>query len=315
MAGKAEGRIFNWMDFARIMIFNLILILLSILLTAFSFVMLRSLNNDWLPLVTTIFLLLVFTIGWYITFWLLNKKIHRGYLMQKEIMAIADHDIRNPLYAARSGATLLHRRFHALSDESKLEIVKALELETAQMLNIIEDLLDITRIESGLRDFWLEDFDVLEALRHQIKQYEILDVGRHQIMLKRSEQIKESDAPLMLHTDRFKFERIINNLLSNALRYGNQKSIVALIVKEGGDNGVTIGVRCLIEEGILDQRDLPHIFERYYLAGKDCEARGDSTGMGMYIAKNLVDLLHGEIWAELNEREFIVWLTIPNFKR
>ncbi len=312
MVGKTEGKIFNWMDFARIMFFNLILILLSIMLTAFSFVMLRSVNNDWLPLLTTIFLLLVFSIGWYITFWLLNKKIHRGYLMQKEIMAIADHDIRNPLYAARSGVSLLHQRFHALSDESKLEIVKALELETAQMLNIIEDLMDITRIESGLRDFWLEDFDVLEALRHQIKQFEILDVGRHQIMLKRSTRLKESHAPLTLHTDRFKFERIINNLLSNALRYGNQKSIVALIVKEGENGWVTVGVRCLMEEGILDQRDLPHIFERYYLAGKDSAARSDSTGMGMYIAKNLVDLLGGEIWAELNGREFIVWFSVPN---
>lgn len=311
ISSRKSAVLFKGINFNRIMALNLAVVVLAVLTAGCGGILLKAKVGNALAYSFVIILLGVFIFIWFVTCLLLKRRVHQGLDLQKEIIAIADHDIRNPLSAARSGAALLHQRYYALSDETKLDIIRAMEMETAQMLNIVEDLMDITRIESGMRDFFPEEFEALEALRHQIKQFEILDQGKHNIMLRLGSEVKDSGANFPLRSDRFKFERIVNNLLANALRYAADRSVVGIVVMEGGE-GITVGVRSLLKDALLDPSDLPHLFEKYYLAEKAGRRVRSSSGLGLYIARNLTEILKGKIWAELKGKELVFWFTLPN---
>ncbi len=196
------------------------------------------------------------------------------------------HDLRNPLAAIQGLAQFLVRRLEkAGSKGSEWQSARGIIASTERMDSIIQDLLDSARLEAGQvqlerQPLELEPF-VSELLARSV-----------QLLGQRVRVDFPKDLPLV-SADANRLERILMNLLTNAIKYSPPDTEVIIGAKPT-DEGVTVFVADR-GSGIAPE-DLPHIFDRFYrVKGR---SKTDGLGLGLEIAKGLVEAHGGRIWVE-----------------
>lgn len=205
---------------------------------------------------------------------------------REEFIHIVAHDIRAPLTIVLGHAQLIVQAAKAGQIDKVITSAEAITTSARRMNTMISDLVDSARLEAGqlrlekraidLRSFM---FDLLGRLAG------VMDVKRVKV------DIPADLPPVSADPDRF--ERIILNLLSNALKYSPPETEVIMRARRT-DRSVTVSVT---DRGIgIAPEDLPHIFERFYRAKG--VRQGEGLGLGLYIAKMLVEAHGGRIWAE-----------------
>lgn len=217
---------------------------------------------------------------------------------RKRMIADISHDLRTPLTSLLGYLEAL-RNDAALTPEERSAFLRVASDKGDALLERLRSFFELARLESDdslpeLQSINLTDFipDVLLGLYPEFAKAEIAPV------------IEIPDAPLYARGHAPSLERILNNLLSNALRYGR--------------DGKEIGVRLREEEDLvwvdvwdrgqgIPEKDLPRIFERLYTgdASRNADLRG--TGLGLTIAKNLVERQGGRIMASSEPREKTVF--------
>ncbi len=209
--------------------------------------------------------------------------------MKEDYLHMVSHDLRSPLSVILSHAQLLE--ILARKDQQILNSARVINTSTRRMNNMISDLVDSTRLESGqliLKTGIFNFNDFIYDLLNRVKG--VLDVSRI--------QFKESKTLPLVKADPDRLERIIINLLSNALRYSSDKKKVQIIPTHQ-DGKLLIAVK---DQGRgISQVDLPNLFNRYYRAkinNNEGEGLGLGLGLGLFITKCLVEAHGGEIWVD-----------------
>jgi PAS domain S-box-containing protein len=205
--------------------------------------------------------------------------------MKEDYLHMVSHDLRAPLSVILSHAQLLE--ILARKDQQILNSARVINTSTLRMNNMISDLVDSTRLESGqfILKTGLIDFNgFINDLLNRVKG--VLDVSRI--------EFKELKTLPSVKADPDRLERIIINLLSNALRYSPENKRVQIIPTLEG-NKLLIAVK---DQGRgISQVDLPNLFNRYYRAKID-NNEGEGLGLGLFITKCLVEVHGGEIWVD-----------------
>jgi two-component system, OmpR family, sensor kinase len=195
------------------------------------------------------------------------------------------HDVRNPLAAIKGYAQLAHRRLR-MGDVAYVERALGLINERADQLNrMMNDMLDVTRMAAGTFTIQRQTLDLVALLRDEIEAARVT-TSRHAIRL-------DAPAELPVWGDPLRLAEVVQNLLSNAIRYspqGGPIQIAAGIV----EGAVQMSV-CDAGMGIAPE-DLPRVFDRAY-RGRG-EQIGGGHGLGLYISREIVRLHGGRIWAE-----------------
>lgn len=206
----------------------------------------------------------------------------RGHIRQREdLLHVVSHDLRAPLAALVGQAQILRRR--AAGDAWTAARADAILRAASRMDAMVEDLVDAARFESGGLRLALEKVD-LEAYLGELlaRMGTSLEVERVRVVLPGSD-------PITVQVDPRRLERVLLNLLTNALRYAPE-GIVWLEV-ERLDGRVAISV---IDEGPgIDAEDARHLFTRYY-RGRRAPSL-DGVGLGLYGARLLVEAHGGRI--------------------
>ncbi|MBI2865482.1 MAG: PAS domain S-box protein [Chloroflexi bacterium] len=209
---------------------------------------------------------------------------------REQYVHTVSHDLRNPLATIRGRAQMLERSFReaqgSVSRERYLDNVSAILTATKRMNAMIQDLVDSARLEAGQLHLDAQPVD-LELFVPELlgRITDVLDTGRVHL------EIASGCRPALADPDRL--ERILLNLLTNALKYSDQETTVRVEVRQS-DGKAIISVADL---GIgIAAADLPHIFERFYRAGDAAKAGG--LGLGLYITRMLVEAHGGRIWVE-----------------
>jgi signal transduction histidine kinase len=181
-------------------------------------------------------------------------------------------------------AALLRRTAESAKTRERAE---SIENVTRRMEYLIKSMLDVTTMEAGRFSVTPVRCDVKSLLRETSEIFETL-AGSKQIQL----QQKEAEPGLVVHAERERVLQVLSNLLGNALKFTPPGGNVVLAIARHDE-----GVRFTVADtgpGIPDQY-LPHIFDRFWKA----EARGKTgTGLGLFIAKRIVEAHGGRIWAE-----------------
>ena len=205
-----------------------------------------------------------------------------------DIVRAVSHDLRNPLAAARGRAELLLRQLQRSGhDGAEHTSAQAILTSVQRMDSLIQDMVDSVRSEAGelrleRRSLDLRPF-VLELLE---RQSTALDTGRIRV------EAPESLPPVSADPNRL--ERILVNLLSNALKYSAPGSEVTVILRPEGREVIT----SVIDRGPgIPPEELPRLFERYYRTEAVRERR-EGIGLGLYITRALVEAHGGRIWAQ-----------------
>ena len=207
-----------------------------------------------------------------------------------ETLATISHDLRTPLTSIRGLAQLLQRRLTrgaVMTTEELTERLGRIEEQTALMARMIDDLLDVARIEAGRPlELRREPCDLVGLV-----QKSVADVQRttddHRLHV-------AADGPIVGLVDAARLERVVLNLLTNAVKYSPSGGNIELAVRLDEDPGdwAILEVR---DQGIgIPAEDLPRIFERFYRASNvGDQLRG--TGLGLAGARQIVEQHGGEI--------------------
>jgi signal transduction histidine kinase len=197
-----------------------------------------------------------------------------------EFLNIAAHELKTPLTAVRAYLQLAQRR--GAADPRVGQLIHNAVQGTYRMQRLIADMLDTARLESGRLRLQLERCDLARI---------VLDVEeRFRRDLTEGQSITvQVEAPLLLDGDPVRLDQMIGNLLSNALRHGPPGRPVRLSARK--ENNVAIVEVADEGEGIPPEF-VPHLFERL-ARGKT--AKGDGLGLGLFLARNLARLHHGDI--------------------
>lgn len=214
-------------------------------------------------------------------------ELRRLEAVRRDFVANASHELRSPLTTVRAAAeTLRSVKDDAEASERFLELI---ERNSERLANLIDDLLELSRIESRELKLELEPIDVAAVMDRVATQH------AHRAQVKRIRLTHDIGGVAPVRADRRALEHILGNLVDNALKYCPEGATVRVEAQE--KNGQ---VRVSVTDtgpGIAPEH-LPRIFERFYRvdAGRSRELGG--TGLGLSIVKHLVEAMHGSVEVE-----------------
>lgn len=207
-----------------------------------------------------------------------------------EFITVAAHQFRTPLSAVSWA-------FQSLKNEplteSQKEIVNTGLAAASNLAEIVEDLLDISRVEEGRFGYNFRRMDVIKFLQSALDQ--VVPIAREYNINIYMEQPK--DAALMVYADPEKLSLVISNLLENAIKYNVANGqVVVSVAQQEGTPFVQINVA---DTGMgIPEEAMGRLFSKFFRAENAISKETSGSGLGLYITQNIVRKHGGQIWAE-----------------
>lgn len=219
---------------------------------------------------------------------------------QNDFFTMVSHEVRSPLAAIRGATSLLENHFEDLAVGRRDELLKVLGSSTTRLGGIFEDFLLLSRMDAGHLGLKIDDIDPAEVVKESLARM----LGEHPEHEFRSISLEPISK---IRADEGRVVQILVNLLTNAAKYSNPDSIIAIELKNYSDR-VCFSVK---NEGPgIDEGDLEKLFTRFGRLRRDDDSF--SIGLGLYICAQLTALMGGTIGVEsLPDHLTTFWFTLP----
>lgn len=222
---------------------------------------------------------------------------------KSEFLANMSHELRTPLNSILILSELLAENNEKRLTDDELEYAKVIHNSGEDLLNLINDILDLSKVEAGKMDLWFREMNVYEITQHITSLFSpIAQQKGIELTVEVAQNIVES-----FHTDVKRFHQIINNLLSNALKFtekgsvvvGIEPAIVTSAMQQISDRWLKVSV---IDTGIgIPQNKQQIVFESFQQADGATVRKYGGTGLGLSICREVTKLLGG--WITLQSVE------------
>jgi two-component system, NarL family, sensor histidine kinase BarA len=210
-------------------------------------------------------------------------------LKKSRLLANISHELRTPLSAIQGYSELLAQ--HGNLDERQESWLSIINTSSRDTLKLVNDLLDVSRLESGRIGIQRTEFELNQCLSEVIGICRRSPHGRTvDVTL-----VMEPETPTRIHSDKLRFKQVITNILSNALKFtlDGRVHVHTRLRQTDGRRQLEIGVRDF-GPGI-DPEELPHIFEPFFQSRDPDRARRGGAGLGLSITRGIVKLLGGQV--------------------
>ncbi|MBN1162694.1 GAF domain-containing sensor histidine kinase [Patescibacteria group bacterium] len=226
-----------------------------------------------------------------------------------DFLSVASHELRTPMTIIKSYIWMLQSgKYGELNNNQKKYADTAMK-STDRLINLVNDMLNISRIEQGRMEFKIEALDFCENIRELIEGFRIQAEEKH-IYIKIEKDCDETD----VSADPTKLKEIITNLLGNALKFTNKGGIIIKLTDIGNyiqtsiiDTGVGIGAQ-----------DIPVLFKKFGRLDNSYTkvAESGGTGLGLHIVKLYTELMGGNVgvYSEGKGKGSTFWFTLPKYK-
>jgi len=206
-----------------------------------------------------------------------------------EFLSIASHQLRTPLTAIKGYLSMIQEGIYGRFSEEFNEILNKIYLSNTRLIDLVNSLLDISRIEMGRMEFKFEEIQIGKIIESIIEELSI-QAKQKNLYLK----FEKPKRPLpKIRADESKIRQVILNLIDNAIRY-TEKGGVTIKVKNL-ISAIQISVR---DTGIgLTPKEVESLFGMY-ARGKGMSIFPEGAGLGLYVARKLLEAHLGRIWAE-----------------
>jgi signal transduction histidine kinase len=219
-----------------------------------------------------------------------NEKLKQLDQLKDDFVSIASHELRTPMTAIRSYSWMaLNRSDIPLSGKLRKYLERTL-LSTERLINLVNDMLNISRIESGQIALIPTPFNVAELVNEVISEVEV-KAKEKQIHL----EVQNVQLP-QIFADPDKVHQVLLNLIGNSLKFTHENGHIRVNFFSDGQN-LEVAIR---DDGVgISKEDQSRLFTKFgrleysYVAA----ATSGGTGLGLYICKSLIELMHGRIWA------------------
>lgn len=215
-----------------------------------------------------------------------NDRLRELDQVKSEFLSIAAHQLRTPLSAVKWVFSLLLEEHNgSLSDEQRNFLQKGLD-SNERMIHLVDDMLTVTRIESGKLEYVMEDLD-LAKLARDVAEDVTKSAERKHVTLACFD-----DGPAIVTADGEKLRFVLDNLLSNAIKYTPENGTVeAKIAIESG-----VAILTIRDTGIgIPKEQQQNVFSKFFRAENAVRTVSDGTGLGLYVAKRIIEHHHGTI--------------------
>ena len=223
---------------------------------------------------------------------------------KNEFLATLAHELRNPLAPIRNSLQLL--RMTGTEDLGTTRIQEIMERQVNQMVRLVDDLLEVARITSGKIELRMESVEIASVLRCALETSKpLIDAGAHRLV------VAIPPEPLTVEADPVRLSQVVANLLNNAAKYTEPGGDIGLAAaRENGE--VIVSVR---DTGVgISATMMPQVFRMFAQADKDHKQAQGGLGIGLALAKSLVEMHGGRIEArsagEGRGSEFIIRLPL-----
>ncbi len=210
--------------------------------------------------------------------------------MKSEFLSIASHQLRTPLTSIKGYTDMILSKDFGDFGENLQEPLQAIAKASNQMSELLDDLLNISRIETGkYSQIKLEKIHLYKFIIKEIKEVKI-QANNKNINIKLNFKLKKN---FHLISDKTRLSESITNLLNNAIKYSPQNTIITINIFIDNLNNLQIDI---IDQGIgipKDQQD--RIFEKFFRAANVLQENFDGTGLGLFYVKKAINDLEGQI--------------------
>src|SRR6266576_461315 len=223
-----------------------------------------------------------------------NAQLMQASRLKSQFLASMSHELRTPLNSIIGFSKVLLNRLDGDLTERQEVYIRSVHNSGAHLLQLINGILDFSRIEAGKVEMVSEDLDLHALIDECIES---------STPLARGKQLKvEKNVPLelpRLAADRTKVKQILLNLLSNAIKFTSQGRVLVGVAAEPGAVRVKVS-----DTGIgIRAEDLARLFEPFQQLDNPVARSAGGTGLGLAISKKFVELHGGRIWAESRENQ------------
>ncbi len=228
-----------------------------------------------------------------------------------EFIANISHELRTPMNGILGMAQLILKTSLSPKQYQQIDI---LYQSGKNLLTLINELLDLSKIEAGKMELERRPFDLLQTISEAVNLLEAraqekglgLEIQTH------GQLIQE---PYQVMGDNNRLRQVVLNLISNAIKFTSQGSVtVRLEVEDSIDDLVRLRI-AVIDTGIgIPQHQIPHLFDKFHQLDASTSRKYGGTGLGLYICRQLVELMGGQIGVETEEGKgctFWFMLTLP----
>ncbi len=219
-----------------------------------------------------------------------KEKAEESDKLKSAFLANMSHEIRTPMNAILGFATLIRNR--VLTDEKKRDYIDLINSNCRQLLHIITDIIDISKIEAGQISIFNKNFPLNKLMNDlQLNYQNQVELIKKPIRFVLKNELKDEDSAIF--TDKVRLEQILANLLSNAIKF-TDKGVIEFGYKIDRRREIAFYVK---DTGIgISESELNVIFDRFRQVSSSFNKIYGGTGLGLSISKGLVERLGGKIW-------------------
>ncbi|HXZ03521.1 MAG TPA: ATP-binding protein, partial [Ktedonobacteraceae bacterium] len=228
--------------------------------------------------------------------------------LKDEFIGIAAHELRTPLAVVKGFAqTLIVQTAHGKGPELadwQMEAIQDIDQATSRLVELTEDLLDVTRLQAGRLQLRFEPTDLVALVQRTVKRFSVT-TERHKIAVETAEE------NIVVTVDPRRIEQVVSNLISNAIKYSPAGGNIEITVL--ADTHAGTALLCVRDYGIgIPAYQQGRIFSRFMRAENANAHNIGGTGLGLYLCRELVERHNGRIWFEsVEEQGSTFYVSLP----
>lgn len=214
--------------------------------------------------------------------------------LKSDFISTVSHELRTPITSIKAFVELLLIKQN-ITPERKKKLLETINSESERLTRLINDLLDLARIESGVTQWRDRDVAIVEVVQAALSGISPLAQNKG-IMI---DHRFDAGLPLV-HADRDRLMQVMMNLLSNAIKFTPEGGhIVVREEGQGAPEGIMVSVA---DTGVgIPSEDLTRIFDKFHRSGDVLTSTVEGTGLGLTICRQIIEHYDGRIWAESEE--------------
>jgi signal transduction histidine kinase len=217
-----------------------------------------------------------------------RREAEEASVRKSRFLAAASHDIRTPANAISLIAELIKRTSDTPGGREEVpQLAEELQRSAASLVNLVSNVLDVTRFESGAQDLFESEFPLAALLDEEVRQTlplaQAKNIGYH---------VEQPEEPLQLRTDRVKLGRVLGNLLGNAIKFTDRGHVRIVARRLAGEAG---GIEIAVSDtgvGIAPENH-DRIFDEFFQISDPQRSKG--SGLGLAISKRLIEAMGGTL--------------------